>query len=173
MLFPEMKIETGASFSPDGIYRYSLWRIWNKSLPLLGGLLLNPSTADAMKDDPTVSRMGWRARQMGFGGLIIANIFAYRSTDPEDLYHIYDPIGFENDVHIAQEMKRCKVTICGWGKHGNYMGRGISVLNLLRMEGITPYVLGLNGDGTPKHPLYLSYAAKPVPHTPWERQKLS
>lgn len=154
-------MEKGAHFSPDGQYRYSLWRIWNKQLPLLGVTLLNPSTATAETDDPTVHRQGERARHLGFGGLIVTNIFAFRSTDPEKLYEVSDPVGPENDGWIVQEMKRCQLQICGWGKHGAYRGRGVEVCRMLGAVGIVPHALHVNGDGSPAHPLYLPYHIKP------------
>lgn len=168
MLFPELKIDTGAILSPGSQYRYSLWRIWNKNLPLLGAVLLNPSTADAEKDDPTIQRMCYRARQLGYGGLMVVNLFALRSSDPQQIYHCDDPIGPENDVYIVQEMKRCGLVICGWGRDGNYRNRGIYVAELLRAEGIVPYALNVNGDGTPSHPLYLAYEIRPQVYNPEE-----
>lgn len=164
MLFPEMKIDSGAQFSPCKQYRYSLWRIWNPNLPLLGMVLLNPSTADAEADDPTIQRQGTRARSLGFGGLIVTNAFAYRSTDPEELYNTFDPIGPDNDGWIVQEAKRCKQLIVGWGKHASWMNRSRDVLELLHAAGVQPYALRANNDGSPEHPLYLPYHLKPFPY---------
>lgn len=98
-LFPET---TGAVFSPCRTYRYGLWRIWNPGAPLLAFIMLNPSTADDVVNDPTVERCVRRAVSMGYGGLRVANIFALRSTDPTQLYVSVDPIGPDNDTAIIE-----------------------------------------------------------------------
>jgi hypothetical protein len=160
-IFP-IELDTGAVFSIDKTYRYTLWRTWDKTRPKLGGLLLNPSTATEVVDDPTVYRMGMRARFMGYGGLVITNIFALRSTDPAALYTAADPVGPENDHYIIEALKPCGLVICGYGKHGALHGRGAFVLELLRQNGIIPHALKINGDGSPAHPLYLPYHLQPV-----------
>lgn len=178
VLFPELQIESGAEFSPCAKYRYSLWRVWNNNLPMLGTILLNPSTATAVEDDPTVSRMITRARHLGYGGIYLCNIFAYRATNPEELYGPIDPVGPHNDAWIAHEMSRCnREILCGWGKHGTLRGRGKDVYTLLsslRQEYGVPSdvmqlcALGRNLDGTPVHPLYIPYSDKPKPYNPVE-----
>lgn len=152
----------GARFSPCGTYRYHLWRSWSAKPPVVF-LMLNPSTADAERNDPTVERCERRARAMGAGGLIVVNIFALRSTDPKALYRAVDPVGPDNDQSIVDgcTMERPRAVICAWGRHGSLNGRGAAVLALLRTHGVAPMCLGLNADGTPKHPLYLRYSAKP------------
>lgn len=170
MLFPERVVAKGARFSPCGQYRYSLWRIWDAALPKLGGLLLNPSTATAEEDDPTVYRMGQRARTEGFGGLYICNLFAWRSTDPDKIYRVPDPIGPENDQWIKHDMLLCTQVICGWGQHGVHMGRDLAVMSIFQQPFMPvafygkPYLAALkvNDDGTPSHPLYLPYTLKPT-----------
>lgn len=154
---------SGARFSPCQRYRYTLWRNWGPadSAPLMF-LMLNPSTADAEKNDPTVERCQRRALSMGFGGLCVGNIFAFRSTDPRGLYATgLDPIGPENDSAILDLAKSAGMVICAWGKHGALGGRGEAVLAMLRTAGVTPYCLGQNGDGSPKHPLYVAYDKRP------------
>src|SRR5262245_38555366 len=90
-----------AVFSPCRKYRYSLTRIWDAERPNVMFVGLNPSTADDQVDDPTVRRCIGFARKWRFGGMIIVNLFAYRSTDPNRLQEILDPVGPENDEHIA------------------------------------------------------------------------
>lgn len=158
-----MTAETrGATFSPCRAYRYQLWRTWSRRRPVVF-LMLNPSTADAQKNDPTVERCERRARAMGAGGVIVVNIFALRSTDPAALYRVADPVGPDNDESIVHGCTawRPRAVICAWGKHGNLHRRGASVLAMLRAHGVRPLCLALNGDGTPKHPLYVAYAAEP------------
>jgi hypothetical protein len=169
MLFPDyMQKRSGAVFSPCEKYRYRLWRIWDETKPILGGLLLNPSTATAEEDDPTVYRMGQRARRNRFGGLVICNIFAYRSTDPDALYTLADPVGPDNDAAIMEEAKRVSLWICGWGKHGALNQRGYQVYRMLYNTGKQPFALSVNKDGSPEHPLYLPYSLQPQPYTPEE-----
>lgn len=152
---------SGAQFSEDKRYRFSLWRVWDGSKPLIHFVLLNPSTADDTTNDPTVERCQRRADMMGYGGLIVTNIFAFRSTDPKELKKCREPIGFCNDSHIMDAARLCKETIVGWGKHGEYLDRGRRVLDLLKFWKIPVGALKINKGGTPAHPLYISYDVKP------------
>lgn len=152
--------QSGADFSPCKKYRYRLWRTWDDQPPAVF-VMLNPSTADEVENDPTVERCERRARAMGFGGLRVANIFALRSTDPSALYQHADPIGPGNDAAILESVTGAGLVICAWGGHGILNGRGAAVLSMLRRAGITPHYLKLNNDGTPKHPLYVGYDVKP------------
>lgn len=158
-------IESGAYFSDDRVYRYRLWRYWDLKLPLRMWLMLNPSTADETANDPTVERCQRRNVQDGYGGIVVCNIFALRSTDPRALYAHKDPIGMLNDAAIIDTA--CDVLadggqiVCGWGQHGRYLGRGLDVIKRLRFAGIPMYVLRKTRDGNPGHPLYISYDVKP------------
>lgn len=153
---------SGAEFSPCGLYRYSLWRQWGPAdSPPAMFLMLNPSTADETQNDPTVERCQRRAREMGYGGLLVGNIFALRSTDPGALYCWDDPQGPDNNVAILKMAKRAGIVICAWGAHGRLRGRGKQVHAILKAAGVTPHYLILNKDGTPKHPLYISYSVRP------------
>lgn len=152
--------ESGATFSDCKLYRYKLWRIWGEQ-PTAVFIMLNPSTADEVDNDPTVERCERRARAMGYGGLRVVNIFALRSTDPRTLYSHKDPIGRENDRAILDAVKDAGIIVCAWGGHGNLLQRGAKVLRLLLSSGITPHYLKLNKDGTPTHPLYVGYVEKP------------
>lgn len=154
--------ETGAVFSECRLYRYRLWRTWSKQPPAVF-VMLNPSTADEIENDPTVERCERRARTMGFGGLRVANIFALRSTDPQALYGHQDPIGPQNDDAILESVDGAGIVVCAWGGHGNLNKRGEAVLQLLRTAGVAPHYLKLNLDGTPQHPLYVWYAVMPKP----------
>lgn len=154
-------MNTGAIFSPDRKYRYKLWRIWDPTKRVLAFCLLNPSTADETANDPTVERCQRRAEMMGYGGLIVINVFAFRATDPCELYHAEDPIGPENNKYIFETAEEAGMVICGWGNHGNLMGRGKQILGDLQLAGKDPHVLKLNQDGTPAHPLYIGYKVKP------------
>ncbi len=152
---------SGATFSTCGQYRYRLWRIWDDSVPPAVFVMLNPSTADEVANDPTVERCERRARAMGYGGLRVANIFALRSTDPKALYEHDAPVGADNNKAIIESAADAGIVVCAWGKHGLHIGRGRTVLEMLRKAGVTPHYLKLNKDGTPAHPLYIGYDVKP------------
>lgn len=158
-----MFMTTGAVFSPDKIYRYRLWRTWDEAKSPLVMVMLNPSIADDAKNDPTVERCQRRAMAMGFGGLQVTNIFGLVSTDPGGLYTHPDPVGPENDAAILDAVRIGGMVVCAWGTHGLHVGRAIQVVDLLRKAGVTPYCLGQNSDGSPKHPLYVSYGVDPQP----------
>jgi len=155
---------SGARFSDCGTYRYSLWRTWGTGQRCLF-LMLNPSTADEVENDPTVERCERRARVLGFGGLRVANLFALRSTDPSALKAHPDPIGPENDSEILEAARAAGMVVCAWGVHGKLGNRSTSVVRMLREAWIPLHVLKLNADGQPAHPLYLPYGLTPVP---WE-----
>lgn len=159
-------MNTGATFSPCGQYRYKLWRIWDASQPAAVFIMLNPSTADEVTNDPTVERCERRARAMGYGGLRVANIFALRSTDPKALYEHDAPVGADNNEAIIESAAGAGIVVCAWGRHGLHIGRGRTVLEMLRKAGVTPRYLKLNKDGTPAHPLYIGYDVLPKP---WEQ----
>lgn len=131
-------------------------------------LMLNPSTADELVNDPTVERCQRRAIGMGYSGLTVTNIFALRSTDPKALYDHHDPVGELNDDMILQFAKRAGIVIAAWGVHGAHLGRGDHVYKMLAGAGIEVHTLGLTKEGCPKHPLYIPYTKGPVPweHTP-------
>jgi hypothetical protein len=155
-----------AQLSEDGLYRYSLERIWQPAQPVLCYILLNPSTADATRDDATVRRCITRAINSGFGGIEIVNLFAMRSRYPYSIAPHPDPIGPENDRYILTAAGRAGLVICGWGRTGAFRGRAGLILGKLTAAGVIPHALKLNGDGTPCHPLYQPYSRTPFPFWP-------
>lgn len=160
----DLFVSRGATFSPCNRYRYLLSIWWNDTKPKINYLMLNPSTADEFANDPTVERCERRAREMGYGGLIVTNVYALRSTDPKGLYDADDPVGPENDVIIGMAAAECVKTVCGWGAHARKVkpGRVDQVLRILQSENRPPHALALNKDGSPRHPLYVGYDRKPV-----------
>lgn len=152
---------SGAIFSPCMLYRYKLWRMWDESKPPLLFVMLNPSTADDVDNDATVERCQRRALSMGYGGLMVGNIFAYRSTDPGKLYEMDDPVGPDNDAAILEMASRAGDIVCGWGTDGALHNRGETVIAMIRDAGYRPKYLVLNQDGSPRHPLYVSYDTLP------------
>lgn len=153
---------SGATFSACKSYRYRLWRTWDAAKPPLVFCMLNPSTADAEADDPTVSRCKERARRMGAGGLVVVNLFALRSTDPKALYQHADPVGPDNDSAILDAASQGDL-VCAWGNHGKLYGRAAKVLALLRAAGLPALALRVSKEGHPSHPLYLPYELQPQP----------
>lgn len=144
--------ETGARFSPCRTYRYLLWRIWDERKPLVNFLMLNPSTADEVENDPTVARCEAYARRWGDGGLVVTNLYALRSTDPRALIGHPKPVGPANDLEIRLQATRSGLVVAAWGNHG--AGRAREVVAALHREGVVLHCLGVNKTGEPVHPLY-------------------
>lgn len=162
--------ERGCVLSDCGTYRYRLYREWDKSRPTLAFLMLNPSTADHLTDDPTVTRCLLRAAVGKFGRLEVANLFPLRATDPAELLTHPDPIGptrgsVTADGAILDVISAAHTVICAWGAHRSAEGRAIDVMRLINMTGMRHklYHLGLNKDGSPKHPLYIAASTRPKP----------
>lgn len=146
-------------YSPCDSYRYGLSRVWDVDRPALLFIMLNPSTADEHRNDPTVARCETRARRTGFGAVMIANIFAFRATRPSDLKRAAAATGGVNDAVLLHWTARAGMTIAAWGVHGGHLGRGPEVAR--RVAG-PMYHLGLTKDGHPRHPLYVSFETGPV-----------
>jgi hypothetical protein len=153
---------TVAQYSDCERYRYRWIRSWDESLPRIAFLMLNPSTATELATDPTVERCYRRAVGWGFGTLEVVNLFALRSTDPQGLYRVKDPVGTDNDQAITAAVLLAQQVVCGWGTYGRHLGRGDAVRELLERIGITPYCLKLTRNGEPGHPLYIGYDVLPT-----------
>lgn len=154
-LFPDM--EDSAIFSPCGLFRYRLDRVLGSG-PAINFLLLNPSTATATRNDPTIVRCIRRAQSLGFGRLIVTNIFAWRSTNPHGLYKLGDMVGIDNNMAILGGAQDSEIVVLGWGNHGRLQCRGDFVRSLLRDYAGKLRILGtLTGQGQPRHPLYVGY----------------
>lgn len=165
LVYHQTLVQTSfAGFSEDDAYRYVLCREWDAKRPKIGYCMLNPSIADAFKNDPTVERCERRAHMMGFGGYYILNAFALRTTDPEPLYFADDPIGAENDEIIREYARKCAKVVVGWGFHAALKQRDAAVLKLLESMNIEPQCLGTTKDGFPRHPLYVKYTEGPRPY---------
>ena len=154
-------LDTGATLDPTRTYRYSLWRVWDATAPRTCFCMLNPSTADATTDDPTIRRCIGFAKTWGFGSVEIVNLFAYRATRPADLRTAPNPIGPQNDSAIMSAACRAGRFIAAWGNHGSLLNRATEVIELL--TGTPLLCLGTNNSGHPKHPLYVARTTKPNP----------
>ena len=153
-----------ALFSDCERYRYLLTRVWDGRGPRALFVMLNPSTADEFRNDPTVERCERRARALGFGAFRVTNIFAFRATDPKVMRAAEDPIGPGNDDAILSSARDWADTVvCAWGNHGAHLGRGEAVAAMLRAAGVRTHHLGLSRTGHPKHPLYIGYGQELVP----------
>ena len=151
-----------AVYSDCERYRYQLTRIWAPAGERVHFIMLNPSTATEVQNDPTVERCERRARALGFGAFRVTNIFAWRDTDPRALRAARDPVGPDNDAAILAGCGWAGQIICAWGTHGAHLGRGAAVETLLRNFGRPLHHLGLTKAGHPKHPLYTGYGVAPA-----------
>lgn len=157
---------SGATFSRCRRWRYLLWRCWDESKPTANFLMLNPSTADELKLDPSCTRARNYAERWGYGALIVTNIFGWRSTDPAQLKLVKDPVGRGNDKAIVQAAKEAGIVVCAWGNHGAHMDRARAVVDLLTGNEITLHALRTTGSGHPTHPLYLPQTLTPAVFRP-------
>ena len=154
--------EGWAEFSGDRAYRYLLGRRVGDSKRRLLFVMLNPGTADATHNDPTIRRCIGFAERWNYGVLEVANLFAYRTSYVAELRRAEDPIGPGNDLWISRALASADRVVLAWGNHGSYMGRSGQVRRFI--SGLTePYHLGINRTGEPKHPLYLPASTIPTP----------
>lgn len=155
----------GAKISKCGTYRYYLNRIWDDKRPKIMFIMLNPSTADQVKDDPTIRRLIAFTKKWGYGGFYVCNLFAYRNKSIKELKHQiksgFDVVGPENDKVMLKVFARegIEKVIFAWGTNGSLMGRD----NVVRALFKEAYYLELTKEGHPKHPLYLSSTLIPKP----------
>lgn len=150
-----------AIYSDCERYRYSLTRTWDSAGPRVLFIMLNPSKATEVQNDPTVERCERRARVLGFGAFRVMNIFAWRETDPRLLRAAPEPLGPENDRLLLAGVAWADMILAGWGVHGEHLARGPKVETLLRGAGADLHCLGLSKAGHPRHPLYIAYATPP------------
>lgn len=146
-----------AVISLCGLYRYELRRV------LAGDgdgqcvfVMLNPSTADAETDDPTVRRCINFAHLWGCSELVVVNLFAFRASSPKDMMAASDPVGPENDRYIALANESARMVVCAWGARGGWRGRDNEVLRVINAGPASQLMsLGFTKDGQPRHPLYV------------------
>jgi len=156
---------SGATFSDCRTYRYVLWRQWEPEAGFVAWIGLNPSTADETKDDPTIRRCIRFAKDWGYGGIYMLNLFAFRATKPADMKAAEFPVGAMNDTTLVDYAKKSQLVIAAWGFHGDYLGRAWTVTDFLPVHsGRVLHCLGTTKDGHPKHPLYVPAATRAVPY---------
>lgn len=172
MVFEGTDTNGTAIISDCGRYRYKLTRRLGDSPTSCLFIMLNPSTADAAQDDPTIRRCMGYARDWGCGELVVVNLFAFRATSPKDMMAADDPIGPENHHYVmaaADHVVRQNLgfepdgkVICAWGTHGAHMQQGETVRGWLEADSISPMCLRATQQGHPSHPLYLPKNLRPI-----------
>jgi len=161
-----------ATFSPCGAYRYRLERHGLAGSGAVAWIMVNPSTADAKNDDPTIKRVISFTEREGAGWAIVGNKFAYRATDIRDLRTAKDPRGPDNDAHLEQIMRDAPVVIAAWGPLAklpdHLRRRWRTVADMAERLGVQLMCLGTAQDGQPRHPLMLR---ADTPLVPWKRPR--
>jgi hypothetical protein len=155
-------MERTAVISDCGSYRYQLTRRWGPG-PAVVWIMLNPSHADATIDDRTIIKCVGFTKREGYAALVVVNLFAFRSRWPDEMKSAADPVGPENDAHIAAVAKAGAMTICAWGNNGGHLERDKAVVAWLRQNEVAPFALTVTGQGQPGHPVLLGYDNKPQP----------
>lgn len=155
-----------AHLSDCGTYRYRLTREWGGGR-LLPFVMLNPSTADASVDDPTIRRCMGFARRENAGGIVVVNLYGLRATDPVELRRCADPFGPDNRPSIKALGEYAFLSgmpvVCAWGTGGWVKSANRDTIHLLRSTGASLVCLGMTKDGHPKHPLYIKASQPLVP----------
>ena len=157
------RINSETVYSDCETYRYALTRVWDRTAPRLLWIMLNPSTATEMANDPTIHRCQLRAERMGYGSIRIANLFAFRATSPADLKRATDPFGPGNPAALETALNWTTDILLAWGVHGAHLDAGPAFLTSLSQRRKPRLHLGLTKDGHPRHPLYISYSVLPQP----------
>lgn len=152
-------VNSGATISPCGMYRYHLERRWDRTKPAQVFIMLNPSTADANLDDPTIRRCISFAKREGAGGIYVVNLFAFRATNPADLLSAENPTGADNAKAIGDALLVARIyktyPIAAWGSHAIARTQAIELARRARDFGTKLVCLGVTKDGSPRHPLYV------------------
>lgn len=154
-----------AVYNRTGTHRYLLTRTLaplSKAGTEAVFVMLNPSTATAFVNDPTIRRCMNFAALWGHARLIVVNIFAFRATDPTALADCHDPIGSFNDVFILDAVESASQVVCAWGAWGSLFGRGQHVYDLVKSK--NPMCLGVTAENEPRHPLYIAARTPPTPY---------
>lgn len=153
-----------AVLSMDGKYRYRLSREWDDNGLRMTFVMLNPSTADASLDDPTIRRCIGFAKRDGYGGIYAFNLYAFRATDPQAMKRAIDPVGPENDAMLrygfARAAEQGGPVVVAWGAHGD----PVRVRQVMKLMGDADVCsLGTTKAGQPRHPLYVPSSQPLVP----------
>lgn len=159
------KQEAWACFTDDMKYRYWLKRIWDPEKPMVLFIMLNPSTADAEHDDPTIKRCIGFAKAWGYGSIWVVNLFAFRATNPKYLWKEKDPKGKHNYCTIEGAVGKCDLVIAAWGAIDTHYDHIKEVCKIVTCKKDL-HCISLTKDGKPAHPLYLARDLKPTVYKP-------
>jgi hypothetical protein len=161
------ELRKGAYISECQQYRYWLTREWGSGGNLLAFVMLNPSTADAIVDDPTIRRCINFAKREGRNGIVVVNLFAARATNPDDMFKMRDPAGPQNENQWMSWLRheRSKV-VCAWGADSRARFQASAFRRFAHGHLIDLWQLGLSKDGSPRHPLYLKNEAPLARYSP-------
>ncbi len=154
-------VKSWATFSPDGVYRYVLGRVWDETLPVLGWCACNPSTAGVEDLDPTTWRMVDFSTRWGYGGFELGNVYGFRSTKPAKLWTVRDPVGPDNDEHLRAIVDRNDGMVVAWGAIPK-RDRIYDVTKVLTDSEGPLWCLRITGGKRPQpeHPLYVPAETK-------------
>ena len=156
----EEVIKKAARFSEDRTERYWLTRIWGDPNNLVMFIGLNPSTADEFHDDPTIRRVIRFAKDWGYGGVVMCNLFVQVTPYPKELN--LNAYRYKIDSPITSNLPSCRMVVAAWGNFKEAEERGNEIA--LKLPGL--FCLGTNKNGTPKHPLYIKADTLPIPYRP-------
>lgn len=154
-------VSRSAELSPCGQYRYLLSRTLASGEGACTFIMLNPSTADGLKDDPTIRRCLGFVQRLGRREMRVVNLFAWRATYPKEMLKQLDPVGPDGDTWIAQACRASDPVICAWGAHSAraVRRRAEAVTAMLVEAGVPLHCLGMSADRHPRHPLFLTHDA--------------
>ncbi len=160
-------MKTTAELSHCGEYRYQLGRHWGDpdSNAVLVVCMLNPSTADATVDDPTIRRCIGFAKREGCDGLVVVNLYAWRSPKPALLLKNPTRVGPLNDRYLHNIAAHQPSILCAWGANAE-PSRVANVAKIFLDAGCWLGCLGTTKNGSPRHPLYIPEAQPIVKWTP-------
>lgn len=169
IISPELLASSSVVFSDCGTYRYVLRRdfgcVMSTEARPVCWIMLNPSTADLLHDDPTVARCRAFSARWGFNAMWVVNLFALRATSPKHLKTHPDPVGSDNDQWIRDTAldacARGGIVVCAWGAHGALHERAAVVVTRV-LEGVPLHALAFTKHGEPRHPLYLLAGLEPI-----------
>ena len=151
----DLYLKSGATFSDCGQYRYHLWRQWNEEAFVMAFIMLNPSTADANEDDPTIRRCIGFAKREGAGSISVRNVFSLRATDPKELAKHADPVGPNNYYWLTGRVVPLSKIVVAWGAMIKNPRLRDGYLIARAAVRCAAYCLGTTKSGDPRHPLYL------------------
>jgi len=153
-------MKTYAELSYCRNYRYALWRTWDDEKGKAMFIGLNPSTANEIEDDRTIKRCISYAKQWGYGGIIMGNLFAYRTPSPAKMMMSNDPVGPENDTWLKRLSEEADIVVAMWGNSGSFLNRSNEVVKMFP----SLMCLRITNAGQPHHTRGLPDGIKPIPY---------